>query len=217
MIWFRWLVIVGVHSFVQVTANMSSGSLAWYKHRVVPMGTTMHSTTATKNFKRTLTTDEPPIVSTLRSKNTDLPVRGGANPASTVALPFQQMVAMVVEALTTATRKLLPPVVAVIRAIVGFYSILPKDALMAQVGLVYCFWGGCFPTLFAAVQAARQCGIQPMMCAISDLTDQAVIAVKATKDKISYNAQSAREIFMQTTMVVMQSVDPVKVIYKLTF
>jgi hypothetical protein len=76
-----------------------------------------------------------------------MPVRGGANLASTnMKLPFQQVVAMVVEALTTATRKVLPPVVAVVRAIVGFYRILPKDALIAQVGLVYCFWGGCFPT-----------------------------------------------------------------------
>jgi hypothetical protein len=43
--------------------------------------------------------------------------------------------------------------------------------------------------VFAAIQAARQCGVQPMMRAISDLTDQAVVAVEATKDKISYDAQ----------------------------
>ena len=195
---------------------MSSGAMAWYKRRAVSMGTPIDSTTAMRHFKRRLPAEETSsIVSTLRSKNMNMPVRGGANLASTnMKLPFQQVVAMVVEALTTATRKVLPPVVAVVRAIVGFYRILPKDALIAQVGLVYCFWGGCFPTLFAAIQAARQCGVQPMMRAISDLTDQAVVAVEATKDKISYNAQTPREIFIQTTMVVMQSVDPVKVIHK---
>lgn len=216
MIWLRWLVIVGIHSLVHVSGSMSSGVMAWYKHRAVSLGTTIDSTTSAKRFKPKLSTEEEfSIVSTLRSKNMNMPVRGGANLAPTPgALPLQQMVAMVVEALTTATRKVLPPVVAVVRAIVGFYRILPKDALMAQVGLVYCFWGGCFPTLFAAIQAARQCGIQPMMRAINDLTDQAVVAVEATKDKISYNAKSPREIFLQTTLVVMQSVDPIKVIYK---
>lgn len=38
------------------------------------------------------------------------------------------------------------------------YSVIPVDLLSALVGLVWCFCGGLYPTLFAAVEAARLTG-----------------------------------------------------------
>ncbi len=60
--------------------------------------------------------------------------------------------------LLTTGRIVLPPTVAAVRAVVAFYAVLPMDVLLAQAGLVYCFDGGHFPTLFAALQAAEHCG-----------------------------------------------------------
>jgi hypothetical protein len=145
------------------------------------------------------------------NNNISTQLRGGGIGKTVVNVPYQKIVAAVVHAITATARTCLPPIVGVVRAVVTFYRILPKDALIAQIGLVYCFCGGCYPTLFAAVQAAQHCGIQSMLRALSDLTDQAVLAVEATKEKINYEAKSVHEIFMQTTMVVMQSVDPMKV------
>eukprot|EP00548_Thalassiothrix_antarctica_P007873 CAMPEP_0194137456 /NCGR_PEP_ID=MMETSP0152-20130528/7346_1 /TAXON_ID=1049557 /ORGANISM="Thalassiothrix antarctica, Strain L6-D1" /LENGTH=259 /DNA_ID=CAMNT_0038834483 /DNA_START=346 /DNA_END=1125 /DNA_ORIENTATION=+ len=85
------------------------------------------------------------------------------------------------------------------------------DGIIAQIGLVYCFCGGSYPTLFAAIQAARISGLQDVQKAVSDLVDEAMIAVDAAKEEIKDTAKSARDIFSKTTTVVMKNIDPVKI------
>ena len=79
---------------------------------------------------------------------------------------------------------ILPPVVAVTKFIVGVYAALPKDAIVAQVGLVSCFAGGYYPTLFSSLNAAQQCGWNIMIDAISDLTHEAIRVIEALDDDI---------------------------------
>jgi hypothetical protein len=148
-------------------------------------------------------------------------LRGGesftpANPIGKV--PLDRIVAFLVRGVTVTVQRVLPPLVGVVKSVLVTYRLLPQDALIAQVGMVYCCCGGCYPTLFAAVQAARNCGAEPMIRAIRDLTDQAIVAVEATAAETASShqdhdqgRQSAREIFFQTTRIVMRSVDPVKV------
>jgi hypothetical protein len=150
-------------------------------------------------------------------------LRGGeiftpSNPISNI--PLDNIMALLIKGITVTVQRVLPPLVGIIKSVLVTYRLLPQDALLAQAGIVYCFCGGCYPTLFAAVQAARHCGMEPMICAIRDLTDQAIVAVEATaaesassthSDNDQEEQKSAKDIFLQTTRIVMRSVDPVKV------
>merc|ERR1711865_923277 len=49
----------------------------------------------------------------------------------------------------------LPPLVGAVTGIIQFYQALPMDAITAQIGMVYCFLGGYYPTLFSSLQAAN--------------------------------------------------------------
>lgn len=103
----------------------------------------------------------------------------------------------------------LPATVSLFRTIIGFYRALPTDAIAAQVGLVYCFAGGYYPTLFSALLSARQCGWQTMVQAFNDLADQAEAAIDAASKQAIDKATSVADSLTQTTMTVLKAVDPV--------
>lgn len=113
----------------------------------------------------------------------------------------------VLQVVTTTCRTLLPPTVACVRSVVAVYAALPTDAILAQVGLVYCFAGGYFPTLFAAVQAAQHSGWEVAVAAADALVDEGLAAVQAC----DYTASTARELLMENTKIVLATVDPVKI------
>ena len=48
-----------------------------------------------------------------------------------------------------------PYVWQMVQACRNVYSVMPVDLISALVGLVWCFCGGLYPTVFAAVEAAR--------------------------------------------------------------
>mmetsp|Transcript_12468 Transcript_12468/g.18299 ORF Transcript_12468/g.18299 Transcript_12468/m.18299 type:complete len:380 (+) Transcript_12468:24-1163(+) len=138
--------------------------------------------------------------------------RGGTSGADNVAYtPFQKIIRGLLSTIKFITTICLPPFVAAVRSIITFYRSLPKDILIAQIGLVYCFCGGSYPLLFAAIQAARVTGLQDMLSALSDLADEATIAVEATKKEIQYEATSFQDAVSKTTLVVMKAVDPAKI------
>lgn len=58
---------------------------------------------------------------------------------------------------------------------------LPKNVLDAVYGFVICFFGGTFPTLFAAIQAAKYGGRQTFINAVSDLSDEILIVIDESK------------------------------------
>lgn len=71
-------------------------------------------------------------------KNRRFPPRGGQDSDA-----FVKAVGTVTSVLIQCGKLILPPTVAITKAFVGIYRALPKDAILAQVGLVYCFAGGC--------------------------------------------------------------------------
>ena len=121
-----------------------------------------------------------------------------------------RVVGTVTQALISLGKTVLPPTIRLIGSVVGFYRALPQDAILAQVGLVYCFAGGYYPTLFSSLQAARHCGLDIMVAAIQDLTDEAVKVIDATAD-IPLDEWSRREVFLYQTNIVIKTVDPVKI------
>jgi len=107
-------------------------------------------------------------------------------------------------------RMVLPPTIRLIGAVVSFYRSLPQDAILAQIGLVYCFAGGYYPTLFSSLQAARHCGLDIVISAIQDLSDEAVKVIEATAD-IPRGDFNRQDLFLYQTNIVIKTVDPVKI------
>jgi hypothetical protein len=124
---------------------------------------------------------------------------------------LEKTVESIVEIITGVLRTVIPPVVACARVTIRFYRSLPVDFIIAQIGLVYCFAGGYYPTLFAALTAAQQCGWQTMLYALEDLIEEATIAIEAASREVSNKAQSYRDAVTRKTMVVLAAIDPVKV------
>jgi len=137
---------------------------------------------------------------------------GGQAAAVPMSNGWDQTVRVATQLIWTACRIMLPPMAFVTKLVVGFYRSLPKDAISAQAGLVYCFAGGYYPALFAAVQAAQNCGWKSMCQALEDLGDEAAAAIDAVSEEYRNKpSPTARALFQQTTMTVLKSVDPVKI------
>lgn len=102
-----------------------------------------------------------------------------------------------------------------------YYMKLPQNALLFIYGFVFCFFGGTFPTLFAAIQAAEYSGRQTFMNAISDLADEAIKIlqesekdnkVDADKDgKADVNQISSAEFVQRKVRLVLRKMNPEKV------
>lgn len=63
----------------------------------------------------------------------------------------------------------------------GFFKKLPKNVAQFLIGLVFCFFGGLYPTLFAAVQAAKESGVRTVAKAMEDLSEEAMIIIEESK------------------------------------
>lgn len=136
---------------------------------------------------------------------------------------FVKVVGTVTQIIVQTGKVVLPPVVALTKLVVGVYGALPKDAIVAQVGLVYAFAGGYYPTLFSSLQAAQQFGWNVMVQAISELTEEAVRVIEALDDvktskfgfddelDVSKKRARMKRSFLQKTNVVLATVDPVKI------
>jgi len=122
-----------------------------------------------------------------------------------------QVVQTVTNTLITCGRTVLPPTVAIIRSITQFYRSLPTDAVVAQVGLAYCFAGGYYPTLFSSLQAAQQCGWNTMVDSVADLTEEAIKVIDASAQQRIAAGITKRDLFMQQSALVLRTVDPVKI------
>ena len=142
--------------------------------------------------------------------------------------PFVRTIGTVTQLLISAGKAVLPPLVGLVRGIVVFYRALPMDAIHAQIGLVYCFLGGYYPTLFSSLQAAKHCGWNVAVEAISDLTDEAIKVIDEIEDAsmeweddngFSYdygynnnnNNNNKRALFLRQTHIVLKTVDPAKI------
>lgn len=141
-----------------------------------------------------------------------LRLSGGQAPSG-----LEKTIGTVAGCVAAGVRMTLPPVVACARGVITFYRALPRDAILAQAGLVYCFAGGYYPTLFTGLQAARQCGWETAVQAVDDLAQEASKAVQASTDDLKSSwgkddtPKNAREIFRQKTKIVFATVDPVKI------
>jgi hypothetical protein len=98
---------------------------------------------------------------------------------------------------------------------------LPQNALLFLYGFVFCFFGGLFPTLFAAIQAAEYGGRQAVMLAMQELSEEALIIIEESKkdDEIDADGDgksdakqlSSAEYTRRKTSLVLRKMNPEKI------
>lgn len=86
---------------------------------------------------------------------------------------------------------------------------------------MFCFFGGTFPTLFAAIQAAEHGGREKVLNALSDLSDEALIVINESKkdDDVDANNDgkkdseqlSQSEFLAHKTRLVLKKMNPEKI------
>ena len=120
----------------------------------------------------------------------------------------------ITQTLILCGKTVIPPTVSIVSGVVSFYRNLPTDLIIAQIGLVYCFAGGYYPTLFSSIQAAKHCGWDTMISSIQDLTSEAIKVIDAsTQEDIlhEYSTMNKRQVLFKQTDLILKTMDPMKI------
>lgn len=136
------------------------------------------------------------------------------------------------EQVKETVEKFIKPIAAVISAVLpilikygsvlwNFWKKLPKDEAKMVIGLAFCFFGGLYPLLFAAFQAARSSGWDSMIEAISVLTNEMTIILEEDKKDNQKDEDgdgipdvdeiSNKEFVLRKTKLIVTKVNPKKV------
>mmetsp|Transcript_13205 Transcript_13205/g.24810 ORF Transcript_13205/g.24810 Transcript_13205/m.24810 type:complete len:332 (+) Transcript_13205:353-1348(+) len=115
-------------------------------------------------------TDPPPKKTTSSTTTT--------NPTSTsIQKKLEDHATPIIAFLTAMT----PHVIMFCQKAIALYKTLPEDQLQFLIGFMICFFGGVYPALFAAMEAAKHGGIHSVMSALQDLADEAMTILEASK------------------------------------
>ena len=116
---------------------------------------------------------------------------------------------------------IIPPSFWIIGAAYKFYKKLPQNAAKFLVGFIFCFFGGLYPTVFAALQAAEHGGRKLLVEAVSDLADEVTVILEESKKddtadedkdgKADVSQISGSEFVVRKTKLVMKKMNPEKV------
>jgi hypothetical protein len=101
------------------------------------------------------------------------------------------------------------------------YGKLPQNTINFFIGFVFCFFGGLYPVLFAAIEAAEYGGLKTVSAAVSDLANEATIIIEESKKDDEVDADSdgksdvdqiaGKEYATRKIMLVLRKMNPEKV------
>lgn len=138
----------------------------------------------------------------------ELPI--SAKTLQAIAKPVLAVLMVVLPVLITTTRKAY-----------HLFLKLPQNALLFVYGSIFCFFGGTFPTLFAAIQAAEHGGRQTLLNSLNDLSEEALIIINESKKdddadvnkdgKKDSEAMSQSEFLAHKTKLVLKKMNPEKI------
>lgn len=76
------------------------------------------------------------------------------------------------------------------------YKSLPQEYILLFIGFVYCFFGGVFPSLLSAIEAAKHGGIVELGTALNTLSVEALGIVNASKkdDDLDEDADGKKDV-----------------------
>mmetsp|Transcript_37572 Transcript_37572/g.61330 ORF Transcript_37572/g.61330 Transcript_37572/m.61330 type:complete len:154 (-) Transcript_37572:13-474(-) len=115
----------------------------------------------------------------------------------------------------------IPVVVSKCQAAYKVYTRLPIEYVHLLIGAVICFFGGFYPTVFAALQAAEHGGLTTVRKALSALSEEIMIIVEENKkdekkdtdkDGVADAKQiTGRELVERKVKLVLAKMNPEKV------
>lgn len=115
----------------------------------------------------------------------------------------------------------LPFIIKVSQKGYAIYVELSGDTVQIIIGFIMCFFGGLYPTIFAAIEAAKHGGISVVRSALSDLSDEALIIIEANKKddeiddagdgKPDVLSLSKKELVIRKAQLVLTKMNPEKV------
>jgi len=94
------------------------------------------------------------------------------------------------------------------------YYKLPQNLLQFNLGVVFCFFGGLYPVLFAAIQAAEHGGRQEWRKATKDIGDEVLKIIEESKkedDEDDVKKLPPKEFMRRKTQLVLTKMDPEKI------
>ena len=94
---------------------------------------------------------------------------------------FARVVESIARPFFSLVEFLLPIIISQCRFIYSAYSKLPHDAVAVLIGIVFCFFGGLYPTLFSAAQAAKHSGLSTLRVGLGDLANEAIFIIEESK------------------------------------
>ena len=110
---------------------------------------------------------------------------------------------------------LLPMVIKTFNNLHVIWSKLDDNVVKSIVGFTFCFFGGMYPTLFAALQAAEQGGRALVVQSLKELAAEATRILNESKkddEKSSTPSQTdSKEYVQHKTLFVLQKMNPEKV------
>lgn len=116
---------------------------------------------------------------------------------------------------------ILPLMISYCRFLHQTWKKIPYDASTFLIGVVFCFFGGLYPTLFAALQAAKHSGISTVRVAMSSLANEALVIIEESKKdddkdedgdgKKDVGQIGNREYVLRKSRLIMAKMNPEKV------
>jgi hypothetical protein len=101
------------------------------------------------------------------------------------------------------------------------YLKLPQNMINFFIGFIFCFFGGMYPVLFAAVEAADQGGRETVVAALTDLANEASGIIEESKKDDEVDADgdgkadvddlAGKDLVKRKTMLVLRKMNPKKV------
>jgi hypothetical protein len=98
---------------------------------------------------------------------------------------------------------------------------LPQNAMNFFVGFVFCFFGGLYPVLFAAMEAAEYGGRKTVMDSVNELANEAIVIIEESKKdddvdadkdgKKDVTALSGKDYMIRKTQLVLTKMNPEKI------
>jgi hypothetical protein len=122
----------------------------------------------------------------------------------------------IIKAITTTT----PIIINGCQKAWAFYKSLSVDYIQLIIGCVFCFFGGVFPALFAAIEAAKHGGISNVAEALGDLGDEAIKVIgKQEDDDVDEDNNGVKDVkeieakalLLRKAHLVMTKINPEKV------
>jgi len=102
-----------------------------------------------------------------------------------------------------------------------FYRKAPQNFIEFCIGFIFCFFGGVYPTLFAAVQAAENGGRKTVLKALQDLAEEAMVIIEESKKddaadddkdgKEDVKEIEGKEYMRRKTLLVLKKMNPDKI------